>query len=81
MAGILPESLGLFDTLTIDEHLLLSGPIYGLTHSETRHRADQLLHALIARRGRDTFLNQCSQGCVRRPRWLWRCCTILACCS
>ncbi len=61
-AGILPESLGLFDALTIDEHLLLSGPIYGLTHSETRHRADQLLHALSLEEGRDTFLNQCSQG-------------------
>ena len=61
-AGILPESLGLFDALTIDEHLLLSGPIYGLTHAETRHRAAQLLHALSLEEGRDTFLNQCSQG-------------------
>ena len=61
-AGILPESLGLFDALTVDEHLLLSGPIYGLTHAETRHRADQLLHALSLEEGRDTFLNQCSQG-------------------
>jgi ABC-2 type transport system ATP-binding protein len=61
-AGILPESLGLFDALTIDEHLLLCGPIYGLTHAETRHRADQLLHALSLEEGRDTFLDQCSQG-------------------
>jgi ABC-2 type transport system ATP-binding protein len=61
-AGILPESLGLFDALTIDEHLLLSGPIYGLSASETRHRADQLLHALSLEEGRDTFLDQCSQG-------------------
>ncbi|HUA21347.1 MAG TPA: ABC transporter ATP-binding protein [Bryobacteraceae bacterium] len=61
-AGILPESLGLFDALTIDEHLLLSGPIYGLTHAETRRRAAQLLHALSLEEGRDTFLNQCSQG-------------------
>ncbi|HTR34408.1 MAG TPA: ABC transporter ATP-binding protein [Bryobacteraceae bacterium] len=61
-AGILPESLGLFDALTVDEHLLLSGPIYGLTQAETRHRADQLLHALSLEEGRDTFLNQCSQG-------------------
>jgi len=61
-AGILPESLGLFDALTIDEHLLLSGPIYGLSASETRHRADQLLHALSLEEGRNTFLDQCSQG-------------------
>jgi ABC-2 type transport system ATP-binding protein len=60
--GILPESLGLFDALTIDEHLLLSGPIYGITAAETRHRADQLLHALSLEEGRDTFLDQCSQG-------------------
>jgi ABC-2 type transport system ATP-binding protein len=62
VSGILPESLGLFDALTIDEHLLLSGPIYGLTPAETRHRADQLLHALSLEEGRDTFLDQCSQG-------------------
>jgi len=61
-AGILPESLGLFDALTIDEHLRLSGPIYGLSAAETRHRADQLLHALSLEEGRDTFLDQCSQG-------------------
>src|ERR1700704_5907356 len=29
--GVLPEDLALFDSLTIWEHLLLSGPIYGLS--------------------------------------------------
>ena len=62
VSGILPESLGLFDALTIDEHLLLSGPIYGLSPAETRQRADQLLHALSLEEARDTFLDQCSQG-------------------
>jgi ABC-2 type transport system ATP-binding protein len=61
-SGILPESLGLFDQLTIDEHLMLSGPIYGLSATETRRRADQLLHVLGLDEGRHTFLDQCSHG-------------------
>jgi len=28
--GVLPENLGLFDDLTVEEHLLLTGQIYGL---------------------------------------------------
>ncbi len=52
--GILPESLGLFDMLTVEEHLLLCGPIYGLSPAETRVRADQLLEALGLEHGRHT---------------------------
>jgi ABC-2 type transport system ATP-binding protein len=62
ISGILPESLGLFDQLTIEEHLTLSGPIYGLSASETRTRADNLLHVLGLDEGRHTFLDQCSHG-------------------
>src|ERR1700676_3451958 len=61
-SGILPESLGLFDALTIDEHLMLAGPIYRLSMSETRTRADQLLHVLGLDEGRHTFIDQCSHG-------------------
>src|ERR1700704_6812 len=43
MIGVLPEDLALFDSLTIWEHLLLSGPIYGLSQSETTSRGEQLL--------------------------------------
>ncbi len=60
--GVLPENLGLFDALTVEEHLLLSGPIYGLSKAETRSRADQLLRALELDDGRNTFANQCSFG-------------------
>lgn len=60
--GVLPENLGLFDALTVEEHLLLSGPIYGFGKAETRSRADQLLRALQLDDGRDTFANQCSYG-------------------
>ena len=52
VVGILPESLGLFDMLTVEEHLRLCGPIYGLTSAETRRRADQLLDALGLEHGR-----------------------------
>ncbi len=60
--GVLPENLGLFDALTVQEHLELSGPIYGLSLKETRARADQLLRVLALEHGRDTFLGECSHG-------------------
>jgi ABC-2 type transport system ATP-binding protein len=39
LIGVLPEDLGLFDDLTIREHLQLTGPIYGLSSAETDNRA------------------------------------------
>lgn len=60
--GVLPESLGLFGTLTVEEHLLLSGPIYGLTGPETQSRANELLRALALEDGRHTFIEHCSYG-------------------
>src|SRR6201993_1509219 len=44
--GVLPEDLGLFDDLTVEEHLLLTGSVYGLDRQETHRRSNQLLHAL-----------------------------------
>src|SRR5947209_20431466 len=60
--GVLPEDLGLFDDLTVEEHLLLTGDIYGVTREETRRRTDQLLHALSLEHGRRTFAAACSHG-------------------
>ena len=60
--GVLPEDLGLFDSLTVEEHLLMSGPIYGLSEAETKSRGRQLLEALGLMHGRNTFANQCSHG-------------------
>src|ERR1022692_1547991 len=37
--GVLPEDLGVFDALTIEEHLELCGPVYGLSRKETHERA------------------------------------------
>ncbi len=62
ISGILPENLGLFDMLTVQEHLLLSGPIYGLSAAQTRERSDQLLEALGLADARHTFASQCSHG-------------------
>jgi len=60
--GVLPEDLGLFDDLTVEEHLLLTGSIYGVGKAETRTRTDQLLHALSLEHGRHTFAASCSHG-------------------
>lgn len=60
--GVLPENLGLFDHLTVEEHLLLSGPIYGLSRRDTRSRAQHLLETLGLEEARHLFANQCSHG-------------------
>jgi ABC-2 type transport system ATP-binding protein len=60
--GVLPEDLGLFDDLTVEEHLLLTGSVYGVDRQQTRSRTDQLLHALSLGHGRDTFARSCSHG-------------------
>ncbi|HUB35133.1 MAG TPA: ABC transporter ATP-binding protein [Bryobacteraceae bacterium] len=60
--GVLPEDLGLFDDLTVEEHLLLTGSVYGVSREETRARAAQLLHALSLEHGRHTFAAACSHG-------------------
>jgi ABC-2 type transport system ATP-binding protein len=60
--GVLPEDLGLFDDLTVEEHLLLTGDIYGVPRQETRSRTSQLLHALSLEHGRRTFAAACSHG-------------------
>jgi ABC-2 type transport system ATP-binding protein len=62
ICGVLPEGLGLFDDLTVWEHLELSGPIYGLSLAETRARGDQLIRLLDLENGRHTLLSECSHG-------------------
>ena len=60
--GVLPEDLGLFDDLTIEEHLLLTGSVYGIDKQTTRDRLDQLLRVLSLEHGRKTFAAAGSQG-------------------
>ena len=60
--GVLPESLGLFDDLTIGEHLLLTARIYGLDKQESHARIEQLLRVLGLGEGRNTFAGYGSHG-------------------
>jgi ABC-2 type transport system ATP-binding protein len=66
IAGVLPEGLALFDALTIDEHLELTGAVYKLKTSETRSRTNQLLRVLRLEHGRNTFIHQCSYGMKKK---------------
>jgi ABC-2 type transport system ATP-binding protein len=60
--GVLPEDLGLFDDLTVEEHLLLTGRVYGLSAETTSSRTAELLSALNLTHGRNTFAAHCSHG-------------------
>jgi ABC-2 type transport system ATP-binding protein len=60
--GVLPESLGLFDDLTIEEHLQLTAQIYGLAKQESQARTEQLLRVLRLSDTRDTFAAHGSHG-------------------
>ena len=60
--GVLPENLGLFDDLTVEEHLALTGEVYGLPTRLARARIEQLLRALNLTPGRRTFARDCSHG-------------------
>lgn len=64
--GVLPETLGLFDDLTVEEHLHLTGSVYGVGKQETRRRSDQLLRVLDLEHGRDRFASQCSHGMKKK---------------
>jgi ABC-2 type transport system ATP-binding protein len=55
--GVLPENLGLFDSLTVEEHLTLTGSVYGVSPGETQQRTEEVLRALALDDGRRTFLD------------------------
>ncbi|HXD32064.1 MAG TPA: ABC transporter ATP-binding protein [Pyrinomonadaceae bacterium] len=60
--GVLPEDLALFEALTIWEHLLLSGPVYGLSKDEISERGEQLLVYLDLWSNRNTYVDEASTG-------------------
>ena len=60
--GVVPENLGLLPELTIEEHLAMSGPIYGLDRHDTRRRSAELLEFLGLAEKRRTFARECSHG-------------------
>ena len=66
IAGVLPESLALFDALTVAEHLELTGAAYKIPKAEARSRTGQLLRMLQLEHGRDTLIHQCSYGMKKK---------------
>ncbi len=60
--GVLPATLGLFDDLTVEEHLTLTGRVYGLADAVARDRGAQLLRVLDLEHGRKVFAGNCSSG-------------------
>jgi ABC-2 type transport system ATP-binding protein len=60
--GVLPEDLGLFDDLTVEEHLQLTASVYGVDKREAKDRIAQLLRTLSLEHGRRTFASACSHG-------------------
>lgn len=60
--GVVPDPLALMPELTIEEHLTMSGPIYGLDLATTRARSEQLLQLLGIFDVRQTFARECSHG-------------------
>ncbi len=66
IVGVVPESLALFDALTVQEHLELTGAVYRITAPILRSRAAQLLRILRLEDGRDTFIQQCSYGMKKK---------------
>ncbi len=62
LVGLLPEHLSLFDALSVEEHLVLSGDLYGLPRTETRRRADELLSLLGLQEGKSRYAAAASYG-------------------
>jgi ABC-2 type transport system ATP-binding protein len=60
--GVLPEGNALFHSLSIWEHMMLCGSIYGIPKPETEARAQQLLELLDLWPHRETYADQTSFG-------------------
>jgi ABC-2 type transport system ATP-binding protein len=60
--GVVPDTLALFDRLSLWEHLTLLGQVYGLSRTETESRATELLTVLSLWDDRGTFAVDASHG-------------------
>jgi ABC-2 type transport system ATP-binding protein len=60
--GVLPEHLGLLEALTIEEHLHLTGRVYGLSKAGFRQRSEELLTLLGLAPARHSFASASSYG-------------------
>jgi ABC-2 type transport system ATP-binding protein len=64
--GVLPENLALFDSLTIWEHLIMSGRVYRLRRQEIESRAEQLLNYLDLWHSRHAYVDKASYGMKKK---------------
>lgn len=64
LLGVMPEHLGLFDALSIEEHLRLSGDLYGI--AAPAQRIEDLLELLGLAEGRGRFAAACSYGMKKK---------------
>ena len=64
--GVLPESLALFDGLSIWEHILLTGEVYNLSDREAVFRGEQLLKYLDLWEDKFTRAENCSFGMKKK---------------
>jgi ABC-2 type transport system ATP-binding protein len=62
LIGVVPDTLALFDRLSLWEHLTLVGQVYGLSRPETESRARELLTLLGLWEERGTYAVDASHG-------------------
>jgi ABC-2 type transport system ATP-binding protein len=66
LIGVLPDQLGLFEGLTLQENLETLGPIYGITRQQTHARTASLLAMLDLETTRHTFAGDASYGMKKK---------------
>jgi ABC-2 type transport system ATP-binding protein len=62
LIGVVPDTLALFDRLSLWEHLTLVGQVYGLSRTETESRGTELLELLGLWNDRGVFAVDASHG-------------------
>ncbi len=66
MIGVLPENFLLFDHLTLAEHCLMLGPVYGLSAAESTRRADELFDFLQLQDDQRRLAGEASYGMKKK---------------
>ena len=66
MIGVLPENFLLFDHLTLAEHCLMLGPVYGLSPAESIRRGDELFDFLQLRDDHRRLAGEASYGMKKK---------------
>jgi ABC-2 type transport system ATP-binding protein len=62
LLGVIPQTAGLFDMLTVEEHLRAFGPLKGLTRAETRREVETIVAKMAMTNIRRKRVNQLSGG-------------------